>query len=61
MKSNMGQIDRIIRSIIGITVISAGAYYMSWWGALGIIPLFTVVFAWCPVYIPFGISTHKPD
>lgn len=61
MKCNMGKIDRIIRSIIGITVISTGVYLKSWWGALGLLPFITVVLAWCPVYIPFGISTRKTD
>ena len=61
MKPNMGKTDRILRGIVGIGVIAAGVYYQSWWGALGIIPLATTVFAWCPIYLPFGISTCKKD
>ncbi|MCU7375837.1 DUF2892 domain-containing protein [Paucibacter sp. O1-1] len=31
--------------------ISLGGEYV------GIIPLFTAAFGWCPAYVPFGIST----
>lgn len=61
MKCNMGKVDRIIRGFVGIGIFAAGYYYQSWWGALGIIPLATTVFAWCPMYLPFGISTNKTD
>ncbi|MCK5723504.1 MAG: DUF2892 domain-containing protein [Gammaproteobacteria bacterium] len=61
MKHNMGKTDRILRGLIGIGAISVGVYFQSWWGALGIIPLFTTVVSWCPIYLPFGISTCKKD
>ena len=61
MKHNMGKIDRILRGLVGIGLISAGVYFQSWWGALGIIPLATMAIAWCPMYLPFGISTCKKD
>ncbi len=61
MKCNMGTLDRIIRGVIGIAAICAGAYYQSWWGAIGAIPLGTAVFGWCPFYVPFGISSCKND
>lgn len=57
----MGKLDRILRTVIGIVVISIGIYFQSWWGALGIISLATAVVAWCPFYFPFGISTRKTD
>ncbi len=61
MKHNIGKTDKIIRSIVGVAVISTGIYFMSWWAVLGLIPLITVVVAWCPAYLPFGISTCKTD
>ena len=61
MKHNMGKTDRILRGIVGIGVISVGVYFQSWWGALGIVLLATTVLAWCPIYLPFGISTCKKD
>ena len=59
MKSNMGSVDRILRGIVGVVVIAVGFYYNSWWGALGLIPLLTALVSWCPMYVPFKISTRK--
>ena len=57
MKNNVGSIDRTLRIIIGIAVIGTGFYFQSWWGAVGLIPLFTGIIAWCPAYLPFGFSS----
>lgn len=57
MKKNVGGLDRAFRALLGVGVIGAGWYYGSWWGALGVIPLMTAVFQWCPVYVPFGTTT----
>lgn len=59
MKCNVGKTDRTIRIIIGICIVAAGVYFKSWWGAVGIIPLFTAAIGWCPIYLPFGISSCK--
>ncbi len=59
MKCNVGKTDKIIRVIIGLVIIVIGIYYQSWWGLLAIIPLFTAAVSWCPLYLPFGISTCK--
>jgi hypothetical protein len=48
-----------MRLIGGLVVIGLGFYFSSWWGALGLIPLFTATTRWCPAYLPFGISTDK--
>ncbi len=62
MKSNVGGIDKKIRIIAGIGIISTGTYFQSWWGAIGIIPIATALINWCPAYLPFGFSTCKtPD
>jgi len=49
MKKNITGVGRIIRGIIGVIIIGAGWYYHSWWGAIGIIPLFEGIFSWCAV------------
>ena len=59
MKINMGVADRNFRFIVGVVVIALGVYFKSWWGAIGIIPLITATTRVCPLYLPFGISTHK--
>lgn len=61
MKCNAGKGDRIFRVIVGIVIIAAGLFYSSWWGAVGIIPLFTAAIGWCPLYLPLGLSTCKVD
>ncbi len=57
MTRNVGTIDRIIRVLLGIAVISAGVYFKSWWGLVGLVPLATAAVGWCPVYWLLGIST----
>lgn len=59
MVKNVGGTDRIIRVILGVAIILIGIYYQSWWGVIGIVPLFTAAINWCPAYLPFGISTCK--
>ena len=59
MKQNIGKTDRIIRVLIGLIVIAVGAYFKSWWGAIGLLPIFTAALGWCGLYTLFGISTCK--
>ncbi len=59
MKRNVGKADRSLRVILGLLIIAAGFYFQSWWGVIGVIPLGTALLGWCPVYLPFGISTCK--
>jgi len=61
MKKNVGNVDRVLRLILGLVIIALGFINQSWWGLVGIIPLFTAAFGWCPAYLPFGISTCKTD
>ena len=59
MTKNVGQTDKIIRWVLGLVIIVAGIYLKSWWGVIGIVPILTAVIGWCPIYLPFGISTCK--
>jgi hypothetical protein len=59
MRRNVGRLDQAFRIAFGLSVITIGLIYGSWWGALGLIPLFTGVVGWCPVYLPFGTSTYR--
>ncbi|MFC2170711.1 DUF2892 domain-containing protein [Calditrichota bacterium] len=61
MKKNMGSIDKWIRLVIGIVVIALGVVFKSFWGLLGIIPLATALVRVCPMYLPFGLSSCKPE
>ena len=58
MKSNVGGIDRILRIVIGLALIGltlAGAIGV--WGWIGIVPLATAAFGFCPLYTVLGFSS----
>lgn len=57
MTCNVGKTDRVVRLLVSVVLIGLGLYFSSWWGAIGIIPLFTAAVGWCPLYAPFGLST----
>jgi hypothetical protein len=59
MQCNVGKTDQVIRGILGFGIIAVGAYFQSWWGAVGAIPIFTAAIGWCPAYLPFGLSSCK--
>jgi len=60
MVANVGGIDRILRIVVGIALLAATATgAIGVWGWLGLIPLATGLFRFCPVYLPFGASTCK--
>ena len=60
MKVNVGGIDRILRTTIGIVLLALAATgIVGWWGWLGIVPLATGLIGWCPPYAILGLSTCK--
>ena len=61
MKCNVGSIDRLLRIIAGLVIAILGVLFDSWWGLVGIIPLATGLFRFCPLYVPFKISTTKKE
>lgn len=58
---NVGSIDRILRIVVGLVVLSLFFIYpdASWryLALLGIVPLLTGLFSTCPLYSILGIST----
>ena len=60
MKKNIGTIERVIRIIAGLFILSLTIIGpQSLWGLLGILPLVTGLIGWCPPYAILGISTCK--
>ena len=57
MNANIGTVDRVVRVIIGLTIIGVGIYFRNRWGLVGLLPLLTAGIRFCPLYVPFGIST----
>ena len=60
MKPNVGNVDRTIRIVVGLSLV-AGALtgYIGAWGWLGLIPIATGTFRFCPAYLPLGMSTCR--
>ncbi|MBL0224858.1 MAG: DUF2892 domain-containing protein [Geobacteraceae bacterium] len=56
MKKNVGTLDRGLRIIGGLALLSLAATG-SMWGLIGIVPLLTGILGWCPPYQLFGVST----
>jgi len=60
MKTNIGNIERILRIVIGAAlVILTFMGTLPVWGYIGVVPLATGLMGWCPPYAIFGISTCK--
>jgi hypothetical protein len=60
MKTNIGKIERIVRIVVGIGILSlAFVGPRSPWAYLGILPLVTGLVGWCPPYALLKISTVK--
>ncbi len=58
MTRNVGTVDRVIRVLVGLILISL----VFWgpqtnWGWIGLIPLVTGLVGSCPAYKLFGLST----
>jgi hypothetical protein len=62
MMTNVGGIDRLLRIVVGGAVLAltfVGPYTETLfpWGIIGLVPLLTGIFRWCPVYSLFGSKT----
>ncbi|WP_350560158.1 DUF2892 domain-containing protein [Psychrobacter sp. CAL346-MNA-CIBAN-0220] len=57
MKINVGSTDRLLRIVVGLAIIAIGLYYQSWWGVIGLVPLLTGAFRFCPLYTMLGTNT----
>ncbi len=57
MKCNVGKTDKSLRIIVGIAIILAGVAFGSWLGLIGIMPIVTGFFRYCPAYTVLGVST----
>ena len=61
MKHNVGSIDRLLRIILGLLIAMLGVVFDSWWGLIGVIPLATGLFSFCPLYFLLKLSTVKKE
>ncbi|MFQ5488068.1 MAG: DUF2892 domain-containing protein [Gammaproteobacteria bacterium] len=60
MQANVGKVDKTLRIIIGLALISlVFVGPQTPWGWIGIIPLATALIGWCPLYKIIGANTCK--
>ncbi len=58
MSKNEGTVDRVLRVVLGLILLSlvfVGPQTM--WGLIGIVPLVTGLVGICPLYSVLGVST----
>ena len=60
MQCNVGNADRTIRIIAGLVLIGLAATgTIGMWGWIGVIPVLTGTFRFCPAYPLLGINTNS--
>ena len=60
MKANVGGVDKILRIVVGLGLLSLILILEGnarWWGLVGLIPLATGLFNFCPLYTLLGFNT----
>ena len=58
--NNVGPVDRALRVVVGLGLLSltfVGPH--TYWGLIGIVPLATAFIGSCALYTLFGVSTCK--
>jgi sulfite exporter TauE/SafE len=64
MPLNVGSTDKLLRIVVGV-VLLALVFILDaparWWGLVGLVPLLTGLFNFCPLYAMLGISTASID
>lgn len=62
MIRNEGTIDRVVRVVLGLTLLSLVFIGpQTYLGLIGIVPLATGVFGFCPLYNVFGVRTCRTN
>ena len=59
MKANVGGIDKWLRILLGLALIAWAATGGPAWAWIGVVPLATGVFNFCPLYRLMGINTCR--
>lgn len=65
-RANMGSTDRIVRFVVGVGLLAAGLFRLDGLqgdvagivvALIALVPLATSLIGFCPLYVPWGIST----
>jgi Inner membrane protein YgaP-like, transmembrane domain len=60
MKANVGGVDKILRIVVGLGLLSLILILQGdvrWWGLIGLVPLLTGLVNFCPLYALLGLNT----
>jgi hypothetical protein len=58
MKANVGGFDRVLRIAVGaLLIVLAALNVIGAWGYIGIVPVLTGLFRFCPAYGLLGMNT----
>jgi hypothetical protein len=60
MNCNVGGFDRVLRVVAGLALLLLAATgVVGVWGYIGVVPLVTGLFRFCPAYRILGVDTSK--
>lgn len=59
MKANVGGVDKVVRIVVGVALMAWAATSGPVWAWIGVVPLLTGLFNFCPLYALLGMSTCK--
>lgn len=60
MKANVGGVDKILRIVVGLGLLSLILILdgnARWWGLIGLVPLLTGLVNFCPLYAFLGFNS----
>ena len=64
MEKNVGSLDRGVRIIVGLALLSLVFLRQDssrWFGLIGVLPLLTASLSWCPLYTVLGVKTCSAE
>ena len=60
MKANVGGVDKVLRIVVGLGLLSLILILEGnarWWGLVGLVPLLTGLVNFCPLYTLLGFNS----
>ena len=62
MKQNVGSVDKVIRVVLGVALLSL-IYFLDgpvrWVGLAGAVLILTAAISWCPIFAMLGLNSNK--
>ena len=59
MKTNVGGADKVLRIVLGLALIAWALLGGPLWAWIGVLPLATGLFNFCPLYTLLGINSGR--